>query len=384
MNLPAREKGFVLIVSIIILFSLALIAAGFVSMLAARSINAAAALDSAKSFWLAEAGIQQAVYKLKNDANYRSSPTDLNGNLGSGTYVVTAAQQSGQNVFSISSTGTSGNITRTITQKVTVIVGGWVKQFTDYGTFDAANAVISLKHSSIINGDVYAAKNVQTDQSSSVTGTVYASSGSGNYMRQPLPNPPLVMPTFSTTYYKNMIATAKTYTKRDYVYNTLNLAGSTIYVNGTITAKNITGPGTIVCASDFVANGGTIGSDITIISGNNITANSNSNFESGTVLYGNSLVQTSSIVNMANTAILTLGSVRLTNTVFNGAIYSAGNVLLDKGTIVIGAVVTSGMFTLDHSSQVIQNANFLPAKVPTGLEHGGESMLLVLSDWNGE
>jgi len=380
----ATQKGFVLLITAVLLLSLTVIVAAFVSMLVIRTRSAAIGLESAKAFWLAEAGIQQVVYKLRNDSTYRTTPISLSGSLASGTYAVTVTKQTGQTVYSVSSTGMVGAITRTVTQTLTYVSGGWVRQFTNYGAFDGANANITLKHTSVIRGDVYAAKNVQTDAASSVTGTVYAPSGSGNYARLPLPVPPLAMPTFSTTFYDSAIITAKAYPKKDMTYATLNLAGGTVYVDGKVTARNITGPGTIVCVGDFTANGGTIGTDVTIISGGNITTNANSRFGSGTVLFGTNSVQSiSSGVVMTNTAILTPGSVHITQANFSGAIYSAGNVVIDSSTSINGAVVTGGSLTMDHTSQIIQNANSLPAKVPAGLESGGSSETSVLmSNWN--
>jgi len=373
------RKGFILIMSVILLLSITVIAASFIALVTTRTRAASSGLDSAKAFWLAEAGIQQAAYRLKTDAAYRDTPTNITGSLASGTYAVTVSKRTGETVYDVSSAGTAG-ITRNIAQTLTVTVG-WGKQFTDYGAFAGAGS-ISMKNSAKITGDAYTAGSVTTSNTSSVTGKVYANSGSGNYTRVPLPSPPLASPVLDTTYYVTEINTAKTYASGNKTYNTLALAGGTVYVNGKVTAKNITGPGTVVSNGNFTLNGGSVGTNITIISNGTLSISSNSSVGSGAVLYAKTAVSSiASNVNIDSAAIITPGTVSISsNITFSGVILSGGNVTIGSNTVINGAVASGGTISMTGSGQIVQNKNKLPPQMPNGVETVTQ---VVLSGWSG-
>ena len=378
MKAYAGKNGFVLIVSVIILLSLSIIAGAFVQLVTVRTRASASSLDSAKAFWIAEGGIQQVIYRLKNDTNYRSSPTSISGNLGGGSYSVAVTKQSGQTVYAMVSTGTVGVISRNINQTATVAVG-WGKPFNDYGAF-AGGASISLKNSAKIVGDAYTTGSVSTASSSTVTGKVYANSGSGNYARLPLPSPTIPSPTLDSTYYTALINTAKTQTSGNKVYTTLALTGGTLYVNGTINAKNITGAGIVVSTGNITITGGDVAQGITIISDGRISFSSSSHIQSGCILYAKtSFAVTNSSVIMDNAALLTPGTVSITQDLkFNGVIFSGGAMTIGSSAIINGAVASGGLITVQNTAQVVQNKNQLPPNTPNGVDSATN---VVLSGW---
>ena len=372
------KRGFVLVVSVMLLLSISVITAAFISMVTVRTRAAASGLESAKAFWLAEAGIQQVIYRVNTDANYRNAPTNITGSLNDGTYTVSVTKQAGQEVYVMVSTGTVGAISRNITQTATIATG-WPKSFNDYGAF-IGSGNISMKYTSKIVGDDYASGSVSTVNTSTVTGTVYSGYGSGNYTRLPLPSPLVPSPTLNTTYYVAQINIAKTYSSGNKTYNTLNLAGKMVYVNGTVTATNISGPGTITANGSISVNGGTVGQGVTIISNGTLSFAGKSRVQSGAVLYAkNSVSSTASDVIMTGVAILTPGVITLSNTLtISGAIFSNGSLTIGSTVVVNGAVASGSAITFTGSGQVVHSKSQLPAQTPNGIESAAN---VVLSDW---
>jgi hypothetical protein len=385
MGVRPGKKGFVLLLSVMLLLSISVIAGAFISMAITRTRSVAAGLDSAKAFWLAEAGIQQSINRITADAAYRNTPSGIIGSLGDGTYTVSVVKQTGLTVYNVTSTGTAAGVSRSIGQTVTFASTGWARPFTDYGVFLGGGSITLQNSANRITGDVYTVGSVITQSSSSVIGTVYANSGSGHYTRLPLPIPNIPAPALTTTYYTTLINTARTYIRRDKIYYNLNLAGGTVYVNGSVTATNITGPGIIVCTGDFMG-GGTVGTDVTIISDARLSMANKSYIQTGAVMYASSNISISGDNQVFdNVALITPGTVTLDskNLIVNGVIFCGNDLILKKSGIVTGAVVSGRNITMSDSSDIIQDRSQLPLKVPNGIASGVSASSVSLSKWQG-
>lgn len=381
MSMRQGKKGFVLALSAILLLSLSVIVAAFLFLVTTRARTAAAGLDSAKAFWLAEAGIQQAVFKLKNDVNYRTTPKDLDGSLGEGAYSVTVtASTTVPDNWSAVSTGTKDAVTRTITQTLSLRSVGWAGQFTNYGVFaGTGNSNITLRNAGTITGDAYAGGTVRTDNTSSVTGTVYATSGSGNYTRQPLPDPPITMPNITKKWYDGVMSTASTYPKSDATYTSLDLTGKILYVNGKVDITNVTGAGTIIAVGNCTVSG-TVGTGVNIISNGSLSFGANSQVWPETLFYGRNSVEVMNAgIVMDKTAILSPGYINLAGGAkISGVLFAQGNISLSAGAVVTGSVAAGNNVTVDAAA-VIQDTEQLPQKLPIGVI--GKELSVLLSDW---
>jgi len=384
-SLKAR-RGFVLIVSVIMLLSLTVITTAFVTMLTARIRSASSDFESEKALWLAEAGIQQVVHKVLTDEAYRNTPVDITGSLGGGTYTVSVVKQT-ETVYNLTSSGVAGGVSRDITQTATFVLSGWPRQFADYGAFTGVDGVL-LNTRATINGDVYTLGSVTTvGKNSSVTGTVYADTGSGNYKRLPLPDPLLDEPKLDTTYYDALIDKASTYPGGNKTYTTLDLSGGTVYVNGRVTAANIIGPGTVVSTGNFTVGSGTVGENVTIVSNASLSVLKNSNVKTGAVLYASSSVTIpNNNVVIDNASLITPGTVTFSSKVtYNGIIFCGGDLNLSSGnqnTVITGAVVSGGRISMAQSDQIVQSSDQLPVNIPLGIEVSTISSV-TLSDWQG-
>ena len=147
-----REEGVVLILRFIVMTTLTAVVAAFLSMTSIQTKGSGYDIASHKALWLAEAGLQQVIYQLKNDANYRSNPTTVNGNLGSGSYSVSVSVNG--STYTPTSLGTVSVLNRKVIQSVVVTTipeaFGYVIYADDnYRTSGATNLIVT---GSVVSG----------------------------------------------------------------------------------------------------------------------------------------------------------------------------------------------------------------------------------------
>lgn len=112
MRLRSRS-GVVLVYTFIVMLMVSIVASAFLFMAAGRGRAAAGEAARLKAFWLAEAGAQQAKYRMRTDAAYRASPSAIPATgLGEGTYAVAAVKAGAVTTFT--ATGTVGGISRSV------------------------------------------------------------------------------------------------------------------------------------------------------------------------------------------------------------------------------------------------------------------------------
>ncbi len=222
-----RKKGVTLLLTLIIITTLAVVVTAFLYMVSVQTKGSGYTIDSAKEFWLAEAGIQQVIYKLKTDEAYRTtlSPNPLTGTLGTGSYSVVVTGPV-SNTYTLTSTGTFGVINRTIQQTVVVKLAG---------TFDALATVDN---------------NILTSQATNLVLT--------GELRDHAPN---LQPNVNFTYYYNNTPVAQRKVG-DYTFPAGTYSGLW-YVSGTATiSSNVTINGTLVA-----------GNQISCVNKSNVTIN---------------------------------------------------------------------------------------------------------------
>ncbi len=166
------EKGSVLIVMFIIMTTLTTITVAYLYMTSIRLRGSAYDVVSSKALWLAEAGLQDVIYRLNNDSEYRDSPTAVNENLGDGSYSVSVSKN--VNTYSLTSTGTVDVLNRKITQNVIVAEG--TPQAFSYAQhsgkdIDYGNSV------GTINGDISAVDQVTNEDGMTINGNIAERSG---------------------------------------------------------------------------------------------------------------------------------------------------------------------------------------------------------------
>jgi len=112
------RKGMVLILTFIIMTTLTAIVVSFIYLTSVQSKGSGYDVVSRKAFWLAEAGIQKVIYKLKMEPAFVGGtfPTTVSGSLGGGTYSVLVNKNG--TTYTLTSTGTMSGINKIIQQSV--------------------------------------------------------------------------------------------------------------------------------------------------------------------------------------------------------------------------------------------------------------------------
>lgn len=179
---PIKEKkGIVLLMTFVFMITLTITIAAFLYMTSVQLRTTEYEESSDKALWISEAGIQQVLYNLKTSAAYRSAPTTVNGNLGSGSYSVTVSKAA--STYTLTSTGAVKTLRRKITQTVVVTEtggggypGGLPDAF-DYTGYIRLNANLSNTTNGVINGDFKVYNNVNGISGWTVNGTITENSG---------------------------------------------------------------------------------------------------------------------------------------------------------------------------------------------------------------
>jgi len=237
-----------------------------------------------------------------------------------------------------------------------------------------------MQNTAAISGDAYAMGSVTTLNKAAVTGTVYAPGGSGNYVRLPLPSPPLGLPALDTATYTAAINAARMQPAGNRKFATLTLTGNTVYVNGNADVSNIAGAGTLVTSGTVNIGSGTVSQNVKIISNGTISFSQNTRVGSGAVLYSATgvTVNRNNVV-FDNATVISEGTVTVQAALAaNGVIFSKGDVTFGKNAVIAGAVVSGGAVWLGQSDRIMHSAAHLPAQVPTGF---GTAPQVTLTAW---
>lgn len=336
-----RKKGVTLLLTLIIMTTLAAIVTAFLFMVSVQTKGSGYTIDSAKAFWLAEAGIQQVMYRLKNDSAYRANPVTVSGNLGDGSYSVSVVKNA--STYTLTAAGTVEGLSRTVGQSIIAVAGG--ADFSD-GIYADGNTLNFQGSSGTINGDIRGRGNIQNYSGMTINGTV-------------TPNSPT---DFAICDYPSYLAIANNVVNKNKTFTSGNTYSGIWYVNGSVTIqKNVTINGSIIATGGITISGtnNNRATNINITPGSNYPA-----LVAGTNITS-SYLQTSAIKGL----IYARNNVAFDNnkagTLFNGSILAGSNISMKQG---------SG-FTVTYNSQLQSN----PPPYFSG--SGGEATVTPQKDW---
>jgi Tfp pilus assembly protein PilX len=180
----AKEKGAALIITFIFMVSLTIITSAYLFMVTYGTRNVNAQVNNAKAVYLADAGLNKAVWYLTNtapdgstDGSWRTTaypavaganPTDpQQESLGSGVYVMWV-ETSGSNIM-VTARGTVNNIARTVRETVTLTAG--VPEAFNYAQFSVDNIDFDDSDGTV-TGNIASGDNVDNESGMTITGTV--------------------------------------------------------------------------------------------------------------------------------------------------------------------------------------------------------------------
>jgi len=165
------NKGIGLIVAIFIVVLLASLGVVGVAMLSTDIEISVESLLSARALYIAEAGIQDVLYRLKDDPDFRDTPTSpTTGSIASGSYSV-AIVKSGD-TYTLTSTGSitdvgGASIIRKVEQTAVVVSGALER------AIHADGAHVKFDDSTgTVNGNISCFNSVMNEDDMAINGTI--------------------------------------------------------------------------------------------------------------------------------------------------------------------------------------------------------------------
>jgi cytoskeletal protein CcmA (bactofilin family) len=379
-----QKKGHVLLLTFILLTALSFIVGSFIYLTTGGIKNMASLVSREKAFYLAEAGLQKAIWYLNappEQGGYGISwrTSGSSESLAGGSYTM-KVNQLGSDLI-ITAEGNYRNSKRTLQVRYNTYPPSF-----SYAIFSQQR--VQIDDGVVVGGDLFADANVQVNNNARVTGKVivtagHSVSGSGTYTAQQATPPIPTLPTLETTFYNGEIA--RTAGSTDYSRTgVLNLSGSTIYGRNITVQGRINGPGALVAGQKLtIDSDSSIGDGVKLISDKELNIKSNSTFGQNITLYSNSKIDIDSNASQVGPGLALLSPRQLeidSNSNLSGIIYAAkidiGSTSIFRGSIQGGASTPDNHF--DDNSQIIFDRAKFPSTPPTGLS-GGFS--LVKDSW---
>lgn len=350
-SLLATNKGIVLILTFIIMATLTAIVAAFLFMTSIQTKASGFDMTYAKALWLADAGLQQALYTLKNDVNYQNNPTILSGSLGEGTYSVSATKDG--SIYTFISTGTVLSLQRQIQASASLTSSVLARSIhADGSTVDFTGST------GVINANISCHVQVRNYGGLTINGTV-----TEDY--------PMINPTIDFDYYKSLAQSAGQL-----------VTGSYTFQNGTYTGVwYVTSQVTI---GDNAIINGSVFSDSSIQfadKANNVQI-SPSVLTNYPALAAKNNLSTSATGPPAQ-------RIGLQNSTINGLVLAQNNIIFDdfKDSTINGTVLAGNNFQMQNGSGITVNYNEnifapMPAAFTYSENPQATKTVILQKDWN--
>ncbi|MFC1559548.1 hypothetical protein ACFL4F_00405 [Candidatus Margulisiibacteriota bacterium] len=372
------DKGNILIIFIMLL-GLSFMVFSISTVVTTRVREAMFRTAESQAFYIAEAGLNKAIWYLVVPVSLGGKGRDWRGStteaFSGGSYSVTVQDAAVFGEVFLTSTGEVGELSRTITQLVDTET--FPAAF-DYAMF-SGNYDFTIEGKASISGDIFANGSISlTGTAQLINGEAYHSEGyavSGNATDGGTPDPVPAMPSMDTTYYDGQISIAEGIAPADQSYVSLNLNGGIVYINGDADISGsgvITGPGTFVCTGKLMISGSPVsdGSAIVFISKGDIEIAGNASLPNSSFYARENMVTTGN-VNIQIGTMLASGDFLIDGSVdFRGAVYCANVLTVSGNPIVSGSLVANRFEGIGGGISITYDPSMLPSAPPAGLEKG--------------
>jgi len=343
------RNGVVLILAFIIMVTLTALTAAFLYMTSFQTKAGAYQMAEAKALWLAEAGLHQAFFTLKNNVTYQDNPTAINGSLGEGSYSVSVSKSASNYTFT--SLGTVGAINRKVANGMSLTSSTLVRAIhADGSTLDFQNST------GVINGNVSCNVQIKNYSGMTINGTITQGF-------------PMIRPTLDFDYYKNLAIAAGQFDNNAKVFANGTYSG-VWYIQGKVTI-----------GSNAVINGSIIGDNYIefakAATNVQITPSPLTNYPALAAKQG-----------ISTSASGTGGDkIGLQNSTINGLILAQANITLDwiVNSTVNGTILAGNNITMSNGTGITLNYNaniFAPMTPGFTYSAGGSTAVISQKDWN--
>ncbi|NOZ63451.1 MAG: polymer-forming cytoskeletal protein [Caldiserica bacterium] len=397
-----NKKGIIGILSLFLMLVLVLFGAAIALITRAHYKNMVDKADGVKSLYLAEAGVERAIWKLNNDSS--SQDTGIlysNEPLGDGYYTVETFLDGvdTDTRITILSTGflKGGRGKKRVRKKILIRNLGSMGSFTKYALFwgntDGVGTVninnsVDITRLGSASGDVFANGDISINHASRIApGLVYSTgtvSGGGVYTPGGVPNPVPQFPTLDTSYYDSKLTIAGTQPPGDWSLkgSTYNLNGSTLYVNGNVTIwtmAELIGPGSIVATGNITLRNSSDISNVELIAGGTLRVENAVNVGGDNLLYSSTNIVIRNAASITGN-ILSPGNITIENSAeVRGIVYSGGTTQLRNSARIQGSIISDEFSggTITNAVHIIHDNAYIPSSPLPGL--GGGSTTEVIS-----
>lgn len=349
------RSGAILGVVMVVLVLLSMIGMGLVNLGTSDGIETVRSTQRAQAFWLAEAGLQEAIGRLATNGIFRDSiamgyPGTFTGNLSANSSFQCTVSRIASNMFQIASAGRQLGVARSVGQTVKV----------DPESYFPSNAItaraLDVNNKVTISGEVSCFATNATP-SSATNGMTFKS-------------PPDIPPPLDTTEYDTAVTDAAANPNTNNTVTSLILKhGDTVKVSGNLnnlgSLTSTNGTGTLVVSGNVtIVNPGFIGSNVTLIVGGTLEFRNGATVGTNCLVYAgyrgpvlpNSIYFKQGTVFSNNCVLLTPGNIVADQSfIFNGFMYAGTTIWLKNNSTIVGAMISGGLGDLD--TQVDLNAH---------------------------
>jgi hypothetical protein len=371
-----------LLFTFLVIMAVSAVLFSFLYVVIARTRDLPVKKASAKAFYIAEAGINKAIWYLATPAgdggmgeSWRTSGSTESFAEGAYSFSVMDGPSAGS--ILIIATGEVSGVTRTIQQ----ILSGSSSSTASFDYAVYANSNLTLNGAGGINGPTFAAGNITLTGATSINGDVTIMDSS-TYKKNGVDQPATVtstqppMPEIDRAPYDDFLAQAAAQPAGNMTISgagTYNLNGGTLYVNGNLSvsgARRIAGGGTIVVTGNYSHSGaGNIDANTTIIAGNNLSITGSNVVNSGGVLFAGNNITLSGAGDIT-------GSVIAMNAVnASGAGRTIGLVYSQSGMsgarTIVGSVVCRNNATFSGAINITHDPTKISGSIPGVITKGG-------------
>ena len=342
-----KRKASILIITFVIMITLISLTIGFLFMIIAQTRASGHDLASSQAFWLAEAGIQDVIQQLKNDSDYRDSPTTVAADLGQGSYSVTVSKN--DTTYTLNSTGTVDSISRKIIESIvasTAVIERGIHADAAHLKFDSSSGTII--------GNVSCFTSVMNEEGMTITGTITEGQ-----------DQPKIFPVLDISQYYTIADAAgqvdirKTFANATYAGVWYITQQATIGDNAVIN-------GTIICEGNIDFEG----------KANYVTINPSNNYPA---LYSGGTISSTDTGSPSK-------RVGLQNSTINGLVMATSNIIfnyMDNGNTFTGTLLAVNNIEIKNSSDfIIAYDSDIWSPMPLGFSFASTAGITEQGDWD--
>ena len=390
-----NKKGIIGILALFLMFALVLFGAATALVTKSHYKNMVNRADGIKALYIAEAGMERAIWKLRTDSSSQDTGVLYsNEKLGDGFYTVVIKGidvVDGDTKIILESTGVLGSSVqgrgeRRIQGKILIHSLSVIDLFNDYALFwgNTENEEKLSLHNNILvtregdaSGDVFANGDIEIYKSSEVSpGLVYATgkiTGEGKYTSGGTPDPIPPFPELDTSYYDSEIqkAHSQPHSHWDLRNGDYHLGGTTLYINGDVDihdSAHLYGPGKIVATGKIHVHHNSTVSNVDLIAGKDLKADDSVQITGYNLIYGEKKIDIHNST-LVEGELISPGDIDLKdNSVLKGILYSGHHTEL-KHSEIHGSVFSDGYNgnEINEDVQITHDKSYIPSSPPPGL-----------------